>query len=66
MVDHIEKVNLGKLKKNRTLGKPVVKNETDCANNDDLNLSELHDDKYIANKLAFKEFLSSDTLTWGF
>ena len=60
MIDHIEKVNFGqtKITKKRS-DKSNIKNELETANNDDFNITDLHDDRFIANKLAFKEFFEN-------
>lgn len=52
MVDHIETISKNK----KFIPKKI--NDIDTTN-DGLNISDLHDDKYIANKLAFKEFFEN-------
>ena len=53
MVDHIEKIS----KNNKKFSPKKIKDiET---TEEGLNISDLHDDRYIANKLAFKEFFEN-------
>ena len=57
MLDHIKTINEEKFRSNKKFT-PKKINEIETKD-DFLNISDLHDDKYIANKLAFKEFFEN-------